>query len=144
MCTEIRGLPSSNDLINPFYVLSWRRLRRAGNASGGCGDLGPAACLPVCVCLVVCLFLLPCESYSNSNSGRGTEPSFIDCAISCTNDPFSQRRQKKPKATPYSNSQPQLEIKLKTEPHWDTRTHKHKHIDSGVDIVNMLNGFSNI
>lgn len=45
MCTEIRGLPSSNDLINPFYVLSWRRLRRAGNAGGGCGDLGPAACL---------------------------------------------------------------------------------------------------
>lgn len=39
----IRGLPSSNDLINPFYVLSWRRPRLAGNA-GGC-DWGPTACL---------------------------------------------------------------------------------------------------
>lgn len=36
------------------------------------------------------------------------------------------------------------EAEVKTEPAWVTHNHKHKHIDSAVDIVNMLNGFSNI
>lgn len=88
------GFPSSNDLINPFYVLSWRRLRLAGNA-GGC-DLGPAACLRLSA---FAFAYSPGDSYSNSNSGRGTEPSFIDCAISCTNDPFRRATGAKAKET---------------------------------------------
>lgn len=55
--------------------------------------------LPVCVCLRLPLPSLPCDSYSNSNSGRGTEPSFIDCAISCTNDPFRRATGAKAKET---------------------------------------------
>lgn len=117
------GFPSSNDLINPFYVLSWRRLRLAGNAVG-C-DLGPAACLRLSA---FAFAYSPAIHIQIQIVGVALSRHLLTAplaALMIHSDGQLEQRQKKPKATSYSNSQPQLEVelKLKTEPAWDTHTH---------------------
>lgn len=116
------GFPSSNDLINPFYVLSWRRLRLAGNA-GGC-DLVPAPCLRLSA---FAFAYSPAIHIEIQIVGVALSRHLLTAplaALMIHSDWQLEQRQKKPKATPYSNSQPQLEVelKLKSEPAWATHT----------------------
>lgn len=84
---------------------------------------------------------LPCDSYSNSNSGRGTEPSFIDCAISCTNDPFRGKRNPRRLRIQIRTTAARNGAKAEAE---DGSSLEYTHTQTQDAIVNMLNGFSNI